>query len=148
MKKIQKYVVGIALALTVLIPQIVVAQTKSTTTPKTTTTTAAQNAQCEFLRNQITNAGGGNILKDLPAYCTTGSVYKKFIDFAFYAIGIVAVISVIYGGYLYMTSAGNETQTKKGRSVLIWAILGLVVVLLAAVIVNVVFNTLVENRVV
>jgi hypothetical protein len=138
MKNIQKYFVGLALALTMLIPQVALAQIKAPANNAGATTTD----QCEFLKNQLINGGFSVTQNNLPVYCTTGSVYKKFINFAFYAIGIVAVIAVIYGGYLYMTSAGNEAQTKKGRSVLIWAIIGLVVVLAAAVIVNIVIDSL------
>ena len=144
MKSIQKYIVGFAMLIVLLVPQLAIAQIKAPANSPAPTGTPTE--QCEFLKNQLNNGGFSVNGNNLPVYCTAGSVYKKFINFAFYAIGIVAVIAVIYGGYLYMTSAGNEAQTKKGRSVLIWAIIGLVVVLLAAVIVNVVINSLVENR--
>jgi hypothetical protein len=101
---------------------------------------------CSDLKARFQNAGGTGVIQDLPEYCSPEAVYTKFANFAMFAIGIVAVIAIIYGGYLYMTAAGNEAQTKKGRSVLTWAIVGLIVVLAAAVIVNVVVRALVENR--
>ena len=45
-----------------------------------------------------------------------------------------------------MTAGGNAAQAKKGRDVLVWAIIGLVVVVTAAVIVNVVIKAIVENQ--
>jgi hypothetical protein len=143
MKNFQKYFVAVAMAITLIVPQLAIAQTK-TPTNTTTGSGATTTDQCEFLKNQLINGGFSVTENKLPEYCTPGRVYKKFISVAFYAIGIVAVIAVIYGGYLYMTSAGNEAQTKKGRSVLIWAIIGLVVVLAAAVIVNIVIDSLIK----
>jgi undecaprenyl pyrophosphate phosphatase UppP len=104
----------------------------------------AQNAQCDKLRQQVANTGT-NVISTLPAYCSTGDVYNKFIKLALYAVGIVATIMIIYGGYLYMTAQSNETQRAQGRTILTWAVIGLVIVLAAATIVNVVVRLLVEN---
>lgn len=136
MNKLSKIVCSLILGLTILLPQVVFAQTNSQTNKDT----------CATLRGQFNNAGGTNVVANVPAYCEYSSLYTKFINTALYFIGIVAVIAVIYGGYLYMTARGNEAQVKKGRSVLTWAIIGLIVVLAAAVIVNVVVNALVENK--
>lgn len=48
----------------------------------------------------------------------------------------ITVLFIILGGYQYVTSAGNEEQAKKGRKTLLYAIIGLVVVILSYVIVN------------
>ena len=107
---------------------------------------AQANKTCDELKKQFENANGGSVIANVPQYCSVESLYEKFINTALYAIGIVAVIALIYGGYLYMTARGNEAQVKQGRQVLTWAIIGLVIVLAAAVIVNVVVSGLVENR--
>jgi hypothetical protein len=140
MKTFKKYLFGFAIIATILIPQMAIAQTN------TNTPTAPSTAQCDELRRQFENAGGENPIAGLPQYCSVGEVYTKFINTALYLVGIVAVIAVIYGGYLYMTAGGNETQAKKGRSVLTWAIIGLIVVVIAAVLVNIVLKWIVENR--
>ncbi len=88
---------------------------------------------CDELKSQIR----GESAQSLPSYCTVESVYNKIINFALYAVGIVAVIMIIYGGYIYMTSRGNADQAKRGRTILIWAILGLAVVLAASALVNI-----------
>ncbi len=107
---------------------------------------AQANKTCDELKKYFENAGGANVIANVPQYCSYESLYEKFINTALFAVGIVAVIAIIYGGYLYMTAQGNEAQTKKGRDVLTWAIIGLIVVVAAAVIVNVVVSGLVENR--
>lgn len=111
-----------------------------------TAATAQANKTCDDLKKQFENAGGGNVIANVPQYCNVESLYEKFINTALYAVGMVAVIALIYGGYLYMTARGNEAQAKQGRQVLTWAIIGLVVVFAAAVIVNVVVGGLVENQ--
>lgn len=59
--------------------------------------------------------------------------------------GIVAVIAIIIGGYLYMTSGGNEEAAEKGKKVLLNAIFGLILVILAYVIVSVITTSLTGN---
>jgi len=43
----------------------------------------------------------------------------------------VAVIFLIYGGFIFVTAAGNEEQLTKARSIIRYAVIGLVVALLA-----------------
>ena len=52
----------------------------------------------------------------------------------------VAVMFVIIGGYFYITSAGNEETAEKGKKTLINAIIGIVVIVLAYAIINVIVN--------
>ena len=118
MNFIKKYFFITLLAVSVFIPQFATAQTNP-------------NQTCDDLRKQFQNAGGGDVINSLPQYCSTGQIYT---------------IYAIYGGYLYMTAGGNAAQAKKGRDVLVWAIIGLVVVVTAAVIVNVVIKAIVENQ--
>ena len=56
--------------------------------------------------------------------------------------GALAVVFVIYGGYQYITAGGNEEQAESGKKTLINAIIGVVVIILAYVIINVVINTI------
>ncbi len=64
----------------------------------------------------------------------------KIIDYALYLSGAIAVLFIIIGGYRYLTSAGNEEGAKKGRTTVVNALIGLVIIILAYVIVNVVVN--------
>jgi type IV secretory pathway VirB2 component (pilin) len=49
---------------------------------------------------------------------------------------IVSIIFVIIGGYMWMTSAGNPDKIKQARGTLTWAIIGLVLILLASLLVG------------
>lgn len=52
------------------------------------------------------------------------------------AIGIIAVIMVIIGGIRYAVSGGDENGTRAAKDTILYAIIGLVVALLAYAIVN------------
>jgi len=60
------------------------------------------------------------------------NVLSLALDF----VGVIAVIYIIIGGYFYITAYGNEAQIKKGKDTLTWAIVGLVIILLAKVIIT------------
>jgi hypothetical protein len=51
-------------------------------------------------------------------------------------VAILAVVFIIYGGFRMVAAAGNEEQVKAGRETIIYAVIGLVVVILSWVIVN------------
>ena len=51
-------------------------------------------------------------------------------------LGVVCVIVMIIGGIQYMTSTGEPGKVKKAKDTILYGIIGLVVVILAAAIVN------------
>lgn len=52
----------------------------------------------------------------------------QVINSLFGIVGSLALVMFIYGGFLWMTSAGSSEQVKKGKDIFIWAVVGLVVV--------------------
>ena len=60
--------------------------------------------------------------------------------------GIVAVIFAIYGGFMYMTSAGAEEQAEKGRATFVNALIGLVIIILSYVVISVVIDLLTAKQ--
>jgi len=61
--------------------------------------------------------------------------------------GPIALIMFIYGGVIWMTSTGTPARIDKGKKVLVWAVLGLVVIFSAFVITNAIFNAILEGNV-
>lgn len=51
-------------------------------------------------------------------------------------LGIVAVITIIFGGVNYMTANGDSSKIKKAKDTILYGVIGLVVVILSAAIVN------------
>lgn len=48
--------------------------------------------------------------------------------------GVVAVLMIMWAGFLYVTAGGNETQIKKAHEALTWAVIGAAILLGAWVI--------------
>lgn len=53
----------------------------------------------------------------------------KIITVVLTFIGLIFIVLIIYAGFKYMTSGGNEEQAKKAMSLLKNAILGLIIIL-------------------
>ena len=51
-------------------------------------------------------------------------------------LGVVAVVVIVIGGVQYMISSGDPGKTKKAKDTILYAAIGLIIVALAAVIVN------------
>ena len=60
-------------------------------------------------------------------YAYLSAIYK----FGIWAIGIAALLMITIGGYMYITSAGNNTSMEKAKGVITDAIVGLVLALTA-----------------
>jgi len=69
-----------------------------------------------------------------------GEIFNKVFVWS----GIIAVIMIIYGGIQYITSAGNSAGVAKAKTTILYSIVGLLVVILAAAIVNVVIGAIPE----
>jgi hypothetical protein len=87
----------------------------------------------------------GNSSNSLVGQTTATGLIALVIRLLLYFAGIIAVLFLIIGGYYYLTSRGNEEQATKGRQTLIYALLGLAIVILSYVIVSVITNQLTSN---
>lgn len=61
---------------------------------------------------------------------------RNVLNFALTFLGIVALAIVIYGGFLYVTSAGNEEQSGKGKKAVTYAAIGIIIILGSFALVN------------
>jgi len=60
----------------------------------------------------------------------------QILTWLLYFGGALAVIYLMYGGFLYITSAGDEDKAKTGRTAVVNAIIGVIIIALALVIVQ------------
>lgn len=81
-------------------------------------------------------------LKGVPLSAWAPTLFGRIIEAFLAAAGVVALIFVIWGGFLWLTSAGNTDKIKKGRDTLLWAILGLAAIFLSYVVLNFVLSVL------
>jgi hypothetical protein len=57
-------------------------------------------------------------------------------------LGLIFIILIIYGGFLWMTAQGNEEQIKKAKTMLVNATIGIIIISLAYAITYWVFTSL------
>lgn len=63
-------------------------------------------------------------------------ILKYFLGF----LGLLCVIMIIYGGFLYITSAGEEEGAKKGKTIILYCVIGLLIIAASFVIVDTVLK--------
>jgi hypothetical protein len=51
-------------------------------------------------------------------------------------LGIIAVIIILYGGFMWMTAAGNDDRVSTAKKIISAGVIGLVIILAAFLIVN------------
>ena len=71
-----------------------------------------------------------------------GGVVNNITSIAFYAIGIVTVVMLIVGGVKYATSAGDAKAVTDAKNTILYALIGLVIVILSYAIVNFVLGVI------
>ena len=60
----------------------------------------------------------------------------RIVNYFLTFLGFLSVLMVIYGGILYITAAGNEENAKKGKTIIMYAAIGIIIVLLSFAIIN------------
>lgn len=63
-------------------------------------------------------------------------IFKKVINIMLFVIGAVAVIMLIYGGVKYVISGGAQDKVAEAKNTILYAIVGIVVAILAFAVVN------------
>ncbi len=90
-----------------------------------------------------TDTTSDNYGKVTPCTSTSQSVGGLIVKITNWVLGFgasIAILFIIYGGFLYLTAAGNEKQAESAKQTLTYAVIGLIVILLAYVIVSLVGN--------
>ncbi len=75
---------------------------------------------------QLTGGGAG-FSENTDPEPIIGRIIKTLLGF----LGIIFFILIIYGGFLWMTSAGNKDKVEKAREIIVNSVAGLAIVLFA-----------------
>lgn len=124
MRKILAVILGIMVFGTVLVPG----------------TTLAADPICRQLTNEDARQAAGCV--DTTAEREVGGIANKVIDALLYAVGIIAVVMIIFGGVQMATSAGDAGKVTKAKNTILAAVIGLVIAVLAYAIVHFVLGKL------
>src|SRR3989344_1071149 len=62
------------------------------------------------------------------------NLITNIINIVSILVGIIAVLMIILGGFRYVTSGGDATKVQSAKNTLLYAVIGLVIALLAQII--------------
>jgi len=92
-------------------------------------------------------AGGAADVRDETQQAETlfgdGGIFTTIVNVALYVIGAVSVLMLIYGGIRYTMSGGDTAAVTAAKNTILYALIGVVVALLAYAIVNFVLQNLI-----
>ncbi len=80
-----------------------------------------------------------------PATYSPAQTISNTLTIVFGFIGILAVSLIMYGGYLWVTSGGEQDKAKKAQGLLVDAVIGLVVLTAVWALSYIVIKTLAEQ---
>ncbi len=123
MKKI-KYLFYSFLSIILFTPYIGLAQTQGTNAPATPSGASLQNP-----------------IKADSVPELIGMVINSVLGI----VGSLALLMFVFGGLTWMTSSGSQEKVKKGKDILIWSALGLVIVFGAYGITRIIINLTTGN---
>jgi len=92
---------------------------------------------CPVLAAQSSYTELPNPIKCPDLLCVIIGVTRLFLG----AVGAFGVFVFCYGGFLMLTSAGNAETIKKAKDVLIWATLGIIVIIGSWAFLNYILHT-------
>lgn len=69
-------------------------------------------------------------------------ILDRVMNIVFPAAGLICVVFIIIGGYMWIASAGDPSKVKQAQGTLTWAIIGLVFVLVSVLVVRTIVNAL------
>lgn len=93
-----------------------------------------QASNCDPNQNVICNPlkGSGNLLAFL----------QKVLDIVIKLGAIIALIAIIYAGFLFVTAGGSDEKIKTAKKTILYTVLGTAIILGAKVILTVIEGTL------
>ncbi len=74
-------------------------------------------------------------------------IVARVIQGALSVSGTIALLMFVYGGMLWMTAMGKSDQIDKGKNIIVWAILGILVIASAYIVTTAIFNALATGSV-
>jgi hypothetical protein len=85
-----------------------------------------------------TNVPGAGTQGEDSAIAIIGSIINIAVGF----LGLILFVYILWGGFLYLTSGGDPEKTKKGKNKILYAVIGLLIVMSAYAIAQYVISKL------
>lgn len=99
--------------------------------------TCSNPAEC--IKGGVKSAGGSGQTTDISKLLGT------VVNVILYVLGAASVIMIVIGGFRYVVSQGDASAIKGAKDTILYAVVGLVVAILAYAIVNFVLNAFIPK---
>lgn len=86
----------------------------------------------DLQKNSSANCGVANENK----LGRNNNIVQRVLGLVFYLLGAIAIIMIIIGGIRYATSQGDSQKVQTAKNTIFYAVIGLIVAILASVIVT------------
>ena len=73
------------------------------------------------------------------------SIIRRVINLMLYAVGVISVIMLIYGGFRYVISGGQKESVTAAKNTILYAIVGLIISIFSYAIVKFVISAVVGS---
>jgi hypothetical protein len=91
----------------------------------------------DTIQSGVNSAGG----TDAGNNVSLGQRAKDVVNIMLYILGAIAVIIIVFGGIRYVTSTGDSGRVKAAKDTITYAVVGLIIAILAYAIVNFVIGS-------
>ena len=138
--KMLKMTVMASVGLSALMPSFAHAVDQSTTctggdqSPTTSPNPLQSGANCSASKSNTSSLFG------------TGGTFQVIADTLIYIVGAIAVIMLIIGGLRYVISQGSKDGVEQAKNTILYAVIGIVVAILAYAIVNFITGSLAPSN--
>jgi hypothetical protein len=93
-------------------------------------------------QKSVPSGGSAGITNPLGEGTTPQKLIGRIIEAALGIVGSIALVMFIYGGFTWMLAAGNAEAVSKGKNILIWSVIGLVIIFFSYALLQFVFTSL------
>jgi hypothetical protein len=94
---------------------------------------------------QVAACPDGQVCLENPLNVSTPqALMGRIINSVLGVVGSLALLMFVYGGLTWMTSAGSQEKVKKGRDIIVWSAIGLVIIFVSYALVRLVLTTIVQ----
>jgi hypothetical protein len=125
-KKIKSFIFAIAISLSTILPTLILGNQVNA------------DANSMLWGNMQDNVQDATGLGNADPRVLIGSIIQIFLGF----LGIIAVIIILYGGFMWMTAMGDESKVGTAKKAIYAGVIGLIIILMAFGIAQFVINAI------
>lgn len=91
----------------------------------------------------VDQTAGSEVSLPNPIKCPDATcLVSQFIRYILGTIAVIATLMFIWGGVMMLTSGGNADQVKRAKETLVWATIGIVVILISWALIRFVLSSI------